>query len=373
MLMIVGFHFVWYSKPDQGWLTTQDITLKKIVYELIYGGGGWIGNFIFFTISVWFLCGRDTTLRSNLRRIWIMERELIFWSVTLCVACILLRRDGWYVGQSGNATMLVKSLLPLSMDLWWYPTSYAVFLVLLPFLNKGVRSLGRRMHGVLAAICLIMWGVLALIPKITFDLTKESVFVFIYWYILITYYRWHMNELTQKQTWSLLAAGVAVEVLFLLAANVLYEITHKAPMMQFFLLNHWRIPTMMIGFAIFLLVSRTEFHSRVVNVLAASSFGVFLIHYNPYVFDFWTHYVSVEHIFASRHALGLGALAIVGVFMICLLLDLMRQGLFHLTLDRHRGVWFDRLYTWSVCGSGARLSGRQSRAGMVGDDSDLVD
>lgn len=373
MLMIVGFHFVWYSKPDRGWLTTQSITFKKIVYELIYGGGGWIGNFIFFTISVWFLCDRNVTLRSSLRRIWIMERELIFWSVSLCVICMLLRHNSYHVGESGNATMLVKSLLPLSMDLWWYPTSYAIFLALLPFLNIGTRSLGRRMHGVLAVVCLIMWGVLALIPKVKYNLSEGSVFVFIYWYILLTYYRWYMNELNKKQTWGLLAAGVIIEVLFLFMANALYEVIHKAPEMQFFLLAHWRLPTMMIGFAVFLLVSRTEFHSRAVNVVAASSFGIFLIHYNPYVFSFWTHYVPAERVFASKHALGLGALVIIGVFMICLLLDMVRQGLFRLTVDRRRGAWFDKLYAWSIRKLGGRLSGRLTHAGAIDDDSDLVD
>lgn len=38
---------------------------------------------------------------------------------------------------------------------------------------------------------------------------------------------------------------------------------------------------MMIGFGLFVLCCQHPFHSRFVNYLAASSFGVYLIHYRP--------------------------------------------------------------------------------------------
>lgn len=33
------------------------------------------------------------------------------------------------------------------------------------------------------------------------------------------------------------------------------------------------------------------------------------------------------------------------VFAVCIVLDLLRQLLFRVTVDRHRGRWFDRLWT----------------------------
>lgn len=378
MLMIVGFHYVWCSNLDQSWLTTQDISLKKIVYEFIYGGGGWVGNFIFFAISVWFLADRTTSLRSDLRRVWIMERELLFWGILLFVVCVLLRQNGYYVGTSGDAAMLVKSVFPLSMELWWYPTSYAIFLLLFPFLNKGMRSLGKDLHRNLSIICLIIWGFFGMIPKVRFDLIQQGVFVFIYWYILLTYYKWYMRKLSKRGAWYLLGAGIAVELIFIIAANIFYQLTDKMAKMQFFMFTRWRLPAMMIGFAVFVLVSNVEFHSKVVNVIAASSFGVYLIHYNPYIFSFWTHYVPAERVYVSKHALALGLMVIVTVFVLCLVLDLMRQGLFKLTIDRNRGAWFDKLYAWALLKTQGQLVKWPSRRramspGSTEDDSDLVD
>ncbi len=79
--------------------------------------------------------------------------------------------------------------MPLSFDLWWYATSYALFLLFLPYLSRGLQPLGRKLHGMLAASLLVIWGIVGIIPLIRFNLRKMSVFVFLYWFILISYYK----------------------------------------------------------------------------------------------------------------------------------------------------------------------------------------
>lgn len=343
MLMIVGFHYV--LNGDGVWISKQPISVSKFTYQMIYMSGGWIGDFIFFVISVWYLLDRDLSLRSSLRRIWILERELLFWSLTLLAVTIWLRQEGIY--SEGIRSWVVRSMLPLSMDVWWYPTSYALFLLFMPFLVRGARALGRDMHKRLALICLILWGFLGLVPKINYNLSTHSVFVFIYWFILISYYRWYMHALTVKQCWRLIAAGVAVMLLYWSATNILFAWTGKMAKAQIFIFNHWKLPTMMIGFGIFLLVVRTHFYNRVVNFIAASAFGVYLIHsYPPVWFGFITKYMGVEVMYDSRFPILFGAAAIGGIFCVCLMLDMARNVLFHFTVDRHRGRCFDRLYAW---------------------------
>lgn len=90
MLMIVGFHYV--LNGGGAWISEQPVSVSKFIYQMIYMSGGWIGNFIFFVISIWYLLDRDLSLRSSLRRIWILERELLFWSLSLLLVTIWLRR-----------------------------------------------------------------------------------------------------------------------------------------------------------------------------------------------------------------------------------------------------------------------------------------
>lgn len=55
MLMIVGYHYSYTSAGH--WIATQPFSFAKFTYQCLMGGG-WIANFVFFTISVWFLLDR---------------------------------------------------------------------------------------------------------------------------------------------------------------------------------------------------------------------------------------------------------------------------------------------------------------------------
>ncbi|WP_347285009.1 acyltransferase family protein [Corynebacterium stationis] len=341
MLMIVGYHYAYTSAGH--WIAEQPFSLAKLIYQCLMGGG-WVGNFVFFTISIWFLLDRKQTLQSNLRRVWILERELLFWSIALFLITIVLRKHDIFTGSLSTQMLALRCFLPLSLNIWWYPTSYALFLVFLPFLNIGMRRLSQRQHCQLACICLLLWGLLGLIPKLSYNLTESTVFVFIYWYILISYYRWHMKPFSTRRCWSLIGIGVGIDFIYLLGSNLLYSATGKAASAQLFIFDKWKLPTMLIGFGMFLLAERTGFRSRAVNVLAASAFGVYLIHFYPPILASWTYYLSVERMFTTAHPILFGLLTIFAVFVACLLMDLIRQGFFKLTFDRHRGRLFDRLW-----------------------------
>ena len=71
--------------------------------------GGKVGVVIFFSISAWFFLDKEQTIKSNLKRVWIMERELLFWSLTLMAFYLMLDR------ACIDAKLMIKSIAPLSM------------------------------------------------------------------------------------------------------------------------------------------------------------------------------------------------------------------------------------------------------------------
>ncbi|MGO5062605.1 hypothetical protein ACTQ4A_00385 [Bifidobacterium pseudolongum] len=88
MLMIVSLHFV--QSTDIGeWIARQPTSCNKFIYQCVFMSGGWVGNFVFFAISVWFLLEGKPTFRECLKRIWIMERQLLFLGYcSLCDFCL---------------------------------------------------------------------------------------------------------------------------------------------------------------------------------------------------------------------------------------------------------------------------------------------
>lgn len=119
----------------------------------------------------------------------------------------------------------------------------------------------------------------------------------------------------------------------------------KGTNFQFFIFYDWKIPSMLIGFGLFELFAHKEFHSRCVNCLAGSAFGVYLIHYHPAVKALLDGLSFARQAVPARaSARGHDTLCVLAIFACCLALDLVRQGLFAVTVDRNRGHRFELVW-----------------------------
>ncbi|RSX55503.1 symporter [Bifidobacterium dolichotidis] len=251
------------------------------------------------------------------------------------------------MNMKGPWELALMSLMPLCTNLWWYMTSYAIFLLFLPFLQEGIRKIGQKAHGSLAAVMLVIWGFAGMLywPQMQFNLTWSNVFVFIYWFVLISYYKWYMKEFSKSTLWKMIGVSLTVEFVYWAGFSLLFEATGKYADGQKFIFDQFKLPTMVIGFAIFLLVKDVHFYSRAVNWIAQSAVSVFLIHFYPPVYVWWTQQLFPLHeMYASQFPI-LSVLGVVAlVWATCLVLDMVRHVIFQFTFDRNTGALFDRVY-----------------------------
>lgn len=155
MFMILVHHFVVHNGFDAASLP---IGPTRFILEVFFEGSGKVGVVVFFAISSWYLLDREQGLRDSLRRIWLMEGQLLFYGICL-YGFVRLVQPGALSGRD-----LLRSLLPLGSSCWWYMSSYAGFLLLLPFLQKGLRALDERAHGSLCLVIVLVWGLLPMVP-----------------------------------------------------------------------------------------------------------------------------------------------------------------------------------------------------------------
>lgn len=139
--MILSHHFVVRNGYD---VKNLPLGPERIFFQLVMQGDGKVGVVIFFTISAWFFLDKEQTIKSNFKRIWILEREVLFWSLALMAFFLVFDRADFGIKT------IACSVAPTIMGLWWYITTYATFLALLPFLSRGLRALGERTHYTLA-------------------------------------------------------------------------------------------------------------------------------------------------------------------------------------------------------------------------------
>ena len=331
MFMILAHHFIVHNGYD---VLKLPLGPERIFFQLVMAGGGKVGVVIFFSISAWFFLDKEQTIKSNLKRVWIMERELLFWSLILVTFYLVFDRAD--LGMK----LMVKSVMPLSMGLWWYATAYAIFLALLPFLAKGLKALGRKYHLALASTVLVIWGLTSFIPGMIG--ISDGFFGFIYLFILISAYKWYLRPLSIKQTWALTAVDVGFVLLYTAASTVLGLFGINKGI---FITGDWKLPVVMIGFGMFLLFDRVTFHSRIINRIAQSAFAVYLItDYAASEKLLWTRLFNLQDLYQQPLAILQILGILLAIYAICTLLDFIRQALSAVTIDRRRGHWFDLLW-----------------------------
>jgi hypothetical protein len=336
MIGIVAHHFVYFNSFD---VSSQQLSFNKFFLVGVCEQLGKISVVMFFTISAWFLSEHQSGMRSSFKRVWILEREVLFWSlVSLGVAAA--------VGYPLSAKDLIRSLMPTVTSQWWYVTAYILFSLIYPFLTKGLRALGRRNHAILCIITLVVWGVVAgLLPTVTMGMS-DSVFLLIYIYVIVSYWNWYMNGIGWKTGLTILAIGFLVLFAVFLVFALLFDRFSSEIFMQaqtFLSSKASGIISLAIGFGAFAVFKHVEFHNKIVNYLAQCMFGVYLLtEYPAFRSILWEHIFSLNGLYNSPLVVPICIVQVLVIVAICALLDSIRIALFRVTIDRRKGQWFEK-------------------------------
>ncbi|NEG54847.1 acyltransferase family protein [Bifidobacterium platyrrhinorum] len=333
MYLIVVHHMVIHNSFD---FMAQPDSFRKVFLGLFEYLPGKIGIALFFIASAWFLSVGNQTLEKSCKKIWVLERELLFWSL----AGLVLRLVA--TPMQMNIMDFVSAVFPVATQLWWYATSYVLFLLFLPFLMSGLKSLGSLRHKRLIFCMVAVWGVLYLIPgaalNIGLDLTG-----FIYIYVLITYHRWYMRPMKTKTVWLIFI----LSALLLLFWNVTLELLYVGQSWDLygvlFLVvdREWSLPVLIFSFSMFLLFERLQLQSRVINYIATLTFGVYLITDHPFVRDLlWKKIFDFNKYYYLNYPVVRMLAIVVVVYCCAAVLELIRKSIFKYTVDMGQGKLF---------------------------------
>lgn len=335
MFLILAHHFLVYNPLDY---TVLPFGGFRFLLQLFLESGGKIGVVIFFTISAWYLLEREQTLRGCLRRVWNLEKEVLFYSLVLAGLFFLFFRT--HIG----ARYLLKSFMPLTQQVWWYPTAYAIFLLLLPFLMSGLRALGRRRHLALCLILLALYGVLAMVPGTQM---VGQAWSFVYMFVLIAGYRWYVEGERDFRPLPMIAAGMGLLAAFVVHSMGAWALAGVQLGAKYgnFVSDGVRLPVLLVGFGVFLLFREKVFYSRTINGVARGAFAVYLItEYPPAREVLWRGALDLGSLMVDPWGLFVSLGLLLGIYLCCTAFDLVRQRLFRATVDPLCDRLFEVLY-----------------------------
>ena len=197
----------------------------------------------------------------------------------------------------------------------------------------------KRQHEILLCLLLGMYAILGSIPK--FNVAMNYVAWFGIIYLISSYIRLYPHPImSNKKLWMLVTfASIALALISMVVMTYLFG-SNKA---QFFVSDSNKIFAVVVALASFLWFKNMDIsHSKFINAIGASTFGVLLIHANSDAMRQWLWKDTVDcigHYALPPLQLTLYILsAVIIIFIVCTVIDRLR---FHL-IEKPFFRWYDK-------------------------------
>ncbi len=340
MLMIVSLHYLskggLLGDPSRAkmsatgyaaWLLEAFCLVAVNVYVLISG--------YFGVDTPAGMSGNGNTLWDALRRPLKIWKQVFFYSAVIGFGAVI-------VGvQEVDIYQMFTYCFPIVTEHYWFASSYVILCLMMPFVNVGFSYLGERQLRYLLTGFLILFCVSkTVIPmRLPWDKFGYDCIWFLILYLTGAYLkrygirqlqaRWRAAALYVGSVAMIFASFVLIRMVYLktgrLADRINYGYTYN------FLFCYTGAVGLFLAFAPKTGRSRVsrilERFRKPVEAFAGASFGVYLIHEHVNIRQEWTTWFGCEAQAenAVPELLGHMAIVVAAVYLVCTLIELIRQ------------------------------------------------
>lgn len=282
---------------------------------------GKLGVVLFVMIGAYFLCEKQFNFRRPINLI----STTAFYSFGLYFVFKLFDPTGIWGTDS-----VVRVLLPFPLPSgYWFVYSYIVMLFAMPFLNI-IRGLTRQKLLLLIIGLILLWSFLSIGLQIfdnkpdtfvdSFGYTPTTYFFLIYF--VSAYIRKYSGKILNSKGYTMIGALICVLIAILLSTLAINEKLFNG-IADLFDVNSPLV--LLTSIFIFSYFKNIYFNSRVINYIAGSMFGVYLIHEDSFVRPFIWQNVFSSKLYANSGDgyLLYGIVASVIVFIVSILIDIL--------------------------------------------------
>ena len=296
----------------------QSLTIPRLWWEFIVMGGKFGVN-IFVLISGYFLI-KSQNGTFNTKRILKYWGQVFFYSVLIYIIFFAVGITDF------SLYSIVKALLPITFNQWWFASTYFVLFLIHLFLNVLLNKLDRNMYQRLLILLVVMW---CLIPTLTGTSFQSNNFLwFITLYSVAGYIRiFGLNpKYSIRHYISIWLISTALRyfssvVLIMIGTRIAFaaENSHYFYGMQTLL-------TFLCSLSFFTIfvITKIGYH-KWINILASATFGVYLIHDNEIVRSFlWGTMFNNSFFQDSTLLIPYSIVVTILVYSFCTFIDLIR-------------------------------------------------
>lgn len=333
MLLIVAHHYVVNSGlMDIDSPIATSPTSKNSIFLLLFGAWGKIGINCFVMITGYFMCKSKITAKKFAKLLF----EVIFYRQIIYYIFLI---SGY---ESFSITQFVKMLLPVSSIRQNFTGCYIIFFLFIPFLNILISHINEKTHFRLLILCSFTYVLFGTIKSGTFGVDLNYVSWFMVIYIIASYIRLYPKKWfnSTKVCGFLFLISIILSAMSVVCCTYLGEKVNRF-MPFYFVTDSNAFLAVAVGIFAFLFFKNLKIpYIKFINTVAASTFGVLLIHANSDTMIQWLWKDTLDSVghyrddFMPLYAIG----CVLGIFSICIIIDIVRINLF----EKNFFKWWDK-------------------------------
>ena len=322
MLIIILHHFCVHGilkvlEPIPYPLTVDNLTWQLVLVQLI-GWGGYMSNGIFVVITGYYMFRRS-----------VKYKKVVLLAMTMCFY-------SWFIGLifyggsffDFSAKGIVSSMVPMWFGTNWFVSCYIIFFFFIPYINKLLESLTKAEF---ARLIFILFAVDTLLPAfkyVTF-VNDSQLFYFCFMYCVGAYCRRYLlanKEIPSNTYWR---RAVLISLLFLMFTIIAFDLLGVITGKDIFVRKAWhfvKVCGVFVTISMFCyFATMSPFYSALINRLAATTLGVYLIHENDLAREvIWkTFYPGLDY-FSSSYFVVFMIAKVLAVYFTCTLIEQIR-------------------------------------------------
>lgn len=329
MLLIVAHHYVVNSGLlDVNGPIQMNLLAPKSLFLLVFGAWGKIGINAFVLITGYFMCTSRITMRKYIK----LLAEVMFYKIIIYFIFVL---SGY---QAISIKELVFAFLPITSIGQGFTACFLIFYLCIPFINVLIKHLSEKQHIYLLLLLLFTYTFFGTIKFLPVQMNYVSWFLVIY--LIASYIRLYPKDLFSNLIfwkWATISTFVVSSCSVIVGALVSPIL--ERDMTHFFVSDSNTFLAVITSLSAFMFFKNIEIKSnKIINTVAASAFGVLMIHANSDVMRRWL-WKDVLHnveVYSTEYLVPHAIISVIAIYVICTIIDYIRI----YTVER----WFFAIY-----------------------------
>lgn len=314
IIMIIMHHYAIYS----GFLWDSEVTVNRVIIDF-FKMFGKLGVCLFIIISGYFYDKSKFTIK----KFTILILQVFIYAIIGLGIGIVINSDKL------NIMNIIKSILPTTMGLYWFASCYVLIYIFTPFFRKIIGNISKKDFKILLTIMIFIWGILANIPK-TKTFFSEFIWLIVIYFIGAYIKKYNCNFMKNNKNriglviLIIIMMNIMTIVLELLATKI--EIFAKVENYVSNINSPFVLVLTILIFTIF--KSLKVKNNRIINKIASTTFGIYLIHENVFLRDIiWEQLVNGNKYISSPFLILNAVGGVVGVFLLAMVIDFIIEKL----------------------------------------------